>query len=235
MSSNKKANVPKKDKKGKLHYYKDLTGERFGKLVAESYLYTNYRRKAVWRCKCDCGNYIEVPSERLTTGNTKSCGCLHIETTKKNIQKAIKKQTKYKTETEKIISVVFNQMKRRCYNPQCKAHKNYGGRGIKIYEKWINDFNSFYEWSLRNGWKKGLSIDRIDVNGDYEPNNCRWVNNLVQQNNKRNNKYLTYRDETHTEAEWSRILNIPVGTIADRIRRGYPIERILNNDYTRKV
>ena len=233
--NNKQVNIPKRDKQNKLHFYKDLCGERFGKLLVEKYLYTNKRRKAVWKCKCDCGNYIEVPSERLSTGNTRSCGCLHIESSRNNIKRAIEKQTKYKTEAEKIIYKTFNGIMKRCYNKKCKAYKNYGERGIKVCEEWLKDNSLFYTWSLNNGWKKGLSIDRIDVNGNYEPNNCRWVSNLIQQNNKRNNKYLTFKGETHTEAEWSRILNIPLGTIADRIRRGYPIEKVLNNKYTRKV
>lgn len=235
MSSNKKANIPKRDKEGNLHYYKDLKGEKFGRLIAEKYLYTNYRRKAVWKCKCDCGNYIEISSEKLTTGNTRSCGCLHIETTRRNVQKAIEKQTKYYTEEEKIIYHTFFQIKRRCYNSKCKAYKNYGGRGIKVCDEWLENSKSFYLWSINNGWEKGLSIDRINVNGDYEPNNCRWITNLVQQNNKRNNRYLIYKGEKHSTAEWARILNIPISTIADRIRRGYSVEKILNNEYTRKV
>lgn len=232
---NNNINVPKRDENGNLHYYKDLTGKRFGRLIVEKYLYTNYRRKAVWKCKCDCGNYVEVPSENLVTKNTKSCGCLHIEATKKNIQKAIEKQTKYQTESEKIIYHTFSQMKRRCYKPKCKAYVNYGARGIRIYSEWLKEPKLFYKWSIENGWEKGLSIDRIDVNGNYEPNNCRWVDNLTQQNNKRNSKFLIYNGQRHTVPEWSRILNIPVGTIADRIKRDYPIEKILNNNYKKRI
>ena len=235
MSSNKRINIPKRDKNGKLHYYKDLTGQKFGRLIVEKYLYTNNRKKAVWKCKCDCGKYTEVPTYNLTTGNTQSCGCLHIETTRKNIKKAIDKQTKYHTEAEKIIYHTFSQMKRRCYKPKCKAYVNYGARGIKIYDKWVKEPELFYKWSIDNGWEKGLSIDRINVEKNYEPSNCRWVSNVVQQNNRRNNSYLEYRGEIHTQAEWSRILNIPVGTIADRVRKGWKIEKILNNKYTRKV
>lgn len=218
----------------KLHYYKDLKDKKYGKLLVEEYLYTNKRRKAVWKCKCDCGNYIEVSSDKLTTGNTKSCGCLHKETSSNNIKKAIKKNIKYKSKAEEIIIKTFKRMEKRCYDFNCQAYKNYGGRGIKVCDEWLNNNNLFYIWSINNGWRKGLTIDRIDVNGNYEPNNCRWVSNLIQQNNKRNNKYLTFNNETHTIAEWSRILNIPKGTISDRIRRNYPIEKILNNKYTRR-
>lgn len=235
MSSNKKINVPKRDKDGTLHYYKDLTGQKFGRLVVEKYLYTNNRRKAVWKCKCDCGKYVEIPSERLLQKFTKSCGCLHSESSKQNVKKATEKKLKYHTEAEKIIYHTFSQMKRRCYKSKCKAYKNYGARGIKIYDKWLKEPKLFYEWSIDNGWEKGLSIDRINVNRDYKPNNCRWVSNLVQQNNKRNNRYLEYKGQIHTTAEWSRILNIPKGTIADRLKKGWETEKILNNKYTRKV
>lgn len=220
---------------GNKHYYKDWTNQRFGKLVVVKYLYTNKRRKAVWLCKCDCGNYTEQPSERLVTGNTRSCGCLHIEATKKNIRKAIEHNTINKTVEERDIYKKFQQMKKRCYSPKCKAYNNYGGRGIDICSEWLNDYRTFIEWSLNNGYQKGLSIDRIDNNKGYYPENCRWVNNLTQQNNKRNNRYLEFEGEKYTIAEWSRIKNIPAPTISDRLRRKYTIDKVLNSNYTRKV
>lgn len=217
------------------HYYKDRTNKRYGNLVAIKYLYTNKRKKAVWLCRCDCGKYTEVPSDTLATGNTKSCGCLHLEATKKNIRKAIEFNTINKTPEERDIYKKFHQMKKRCYSPKCKAYKNYGGRGIDIYPEWLNDYRTFIEWSLNNGYQKGLSIDRIDNNKGYSPENCRWVNNLTQQNNKRNNHYLEFEGEKHTIAEWSRIKNIPAPTISDRLRRKYTIDKVLNPNYTRKV
>lgn len=228
-------NIPKRDDKGKLHYYKDITGQKYGRLIAIKYLYTDKRRKAVWLCKCECGNYTEVSSEKLSTGNTKSCGCLHSDKSKEKIKILIENQTKYKRKNEKEISTIFNQMKQRCYNKKCKAYKNYGGRGIKIYQEWLKDFNSFYKWSIKNGYKKELSIDRINVNGDYEPKNCRWVTNLEQQNNKRNNKYIEFNGEKHTYAEWSRIFNIPTATISDRVRRGFTVEKVLNTNYKKRI
>lgn len=228
MSSNKKA-------KKELHYYKDRIGQKYGRLIVMKYLYTNERRKAVWLCKCECGNYIEVPSERLATGNTKSCGCLHSDTSKERAKELIEKHTKYKNNNEKKIANAFRQMKHRCYNPKCKAYKNYGARGIKICQEWLDDFSKFYKWSIENGYNESLSIDRIDVNGNYDPNNCRWVTNLQQQNNKRNNKYIEFNGEKHTYAEWGRILNIPASTIAGRVRNGCTIEKILNNNYKQKV
>ncbi len=228
MSKNRNA-------KRTLHYYKDRTGEKYGRLTVIQYLYTDKRRKAVWLCECECGNYIEVTSEKLATGNTKSCGCLHRDTSREKAIKLIALHTRYKDHNEKRIAQTFNQMKHRCYNKKCKAYKNYGERGIKICEEWLNDFYLFYKWSIENGYKEELSIDRIDVNGNYEPSNCRWITNIQQQNNKRNNKYIEFNGEKHTYAEWGRILNIPAATISDRVKRGYTVEKILNNNYQKRV
>lgn len=129
----------------------------------------------------------------------------------------------------------FSQMKSRCYNSKHKAYKNYGGRGIKIYKEWLENPKKFYNWAINSGYREGLSIDRIDVNGSYEPNNCRWITNLQQQNNKRNSHYLDYNNEKHTIAEWSRITGIPTSTIIDRIRRKFPIQKILNSEYKKRI
>ena len=240
MSSNKSIrekmiNISKRDENGKLHYYKNLQGMKFGRLMPIKYLYTNARKKAVWLCKCDCGKKIEVESDRLATGNTKSCGCLHSDESKKRAKLMIEAKTKYRRIYEKELAHIFHAMKSRCYNPECKAYKNYGGRGITIFQDWLDDFNNFYEWSIKNKYEKSLSIDRINVNGNYEPTNCRWVTNLQQQNNRRNNHFITLNEQTHTCAEWSRITGIPAGTITDRIRRGWDAERILNAKYKHKV
>ena len=222
-------------KSNQKQYYKDRTNQKYGNLTAIKYLYTNNRRKAVWLCACKCGNKIEVESDKLVTGNTKSCNCLHKAATKQNIKRAIESQTKYKTKEEKDIMHKFLQMKNRCYNPRSRAYINYGARGIKICEKWLKNPFSFFEWSINHEYKKGLTIDRIDVNGNYEPSNCRWITNLQQQNNKRNNHYLEYNGEKHTIAEWSRITQIPASTISDRIRRNFTIEKILNTKYSKRI
>ena len=224
-----------KSAKEELHYYKNRTGLIYGRLTAIKYLYTDKRRKAVWLCKCKCGNIVEVSSDKLTTGNTKSCGCLHSDLGKERIKQLVYSNTKYKKPYEKQIMIIFNQMKTRCYNKKCKAYKNYGGRGIKISDKWLKKPSNFYNWAINNGYKENLSIDRINVNGNYEPQNCRWITNLQQQNNKRNNKYIEFNGEKKTYSEWSRILNIPTATISDRVRRGFTVEKILNTNYKKRV
>ena len=215
------------------HCYKNITGQKFNRLTVIKYLYTKNKR-AYWLCKCACGNEIVVPTTALKSGNTKSCGCLHIEQTKINISKAIKKQTKYKSKAEKDIGKKYTSIKQRCNNPNCKAYKNYGGRGIIMCDEWANNFKTFYCWAIANGYKEGLTIDRINVNGNYEPNNCRWVSNLKQQNNKRNSHYIIYDNKKLTCSEWARELNIPVGTILYRISKGYETKEVLNTNYKKR-
>lgn len=118
-------------------------------------------------------------------------------------------------------------MKQRCSNPNRKDFKHYGERGIGVCEEWKNDFMCFHDWAMKNGYKDALTIDRINVNGNYEPSNCRWVDNMTQRNNRRNNVLLTYRGETHTVAEWSRITGLKEWTISNRIKYGWDDDRIL--------
>lgn len=121
----------------------------------------------------------------------------------------------------------WERIKRRCNNP--KTYKNYGGRGIKVCDEWSKDFMAFYEWAMANGYRDDLTIDRIDVNGNYEPNNCRWVTMKEQENNRRNNHHITYNGETHTIAEWGDILNIPYKVLLQRITTyKWSIEKAFN-------
>lgn len=122
---------------------------------------------------------------------------------------------------------VFNSMVERCTKPTTKNYHNYGGRGIKVCDEWIGNYQAFCEWALDNGYKKGLQIDRIDNNGNYEPSNCRWVTPKQNSNNARFNRLLTCNGETHTMSEWSEITGIIQTTISSRIRRGCSDEEAL--------
>lgn len=114
-------------------------------------------------------------------------------------------------------------------NENSPDYEGYGGRGIKICDEWLGQhgFMNFYDWAMTNGYSDELSIERIDVNGDYEPSNCRWITNAEQQRNKRNNVYLTYGGKTMTCAEWSRELGLHVGTVNNRLHKGYSVEECL--------
>lgn len=122
---------------------------------------------------------------------------------------------------------IYNNMKSRCYNSRFPSYKNYGGRGISICPEWLEDFIVFRDWAIDNGYRDDLSIDRIDNNGDYEPNNCRWVTPYVQSNNTRRNHYITLAGKTLTLKEWADHFGISEKTVRDRIKRGWDIESAL--------
>lgn len=125
---------------------------------------------------------------------------------------------------------VWQSMKQRCNDKNHKSYKDYGGRGITVFYNWLGKegFINFHNWSMENGYKEGLTIDRIDTNGNYEPNNCRWVDILTQANNKRNNRLLTYKGITDTIPNWARKYNIKAGTLYWRITNNWDIEKALN-------
>lgn len=122
---------------------------------------------------------------------------------------------------------LWSGMKTRCYNPNDKKYMNYGGRGIKMADEWKDNFYSFAEWAVGNGYEEHLTIDRINVDEGYTPNNCRWSTWEEQENNRTNNHLLEYNGEIHTLAEWAKITGIKRHTIEQRIRYGWSVERIL--------
>ena len=160
----------------------DLTGQRFGRWTALQYADTTIYGKGKWLCQCDCGTIRAVFTENLKSGKTQSCGCWNSEQAKKHC-KDMAKHNLHKTP----IYRVWCGMKARCQTHTAHNYKNYGGRGIKVCEEW-QKFEPFYEWAMANGYQKGLTLDRIDVNGNYEPSNCRWATWKTQANNKRNTK-----------------------------------------------
>ena len=127
----------------------------------------------------------------------------------------------YSQKDNQKLYKVWCGIKQRCFNPHSNRYKNYGGRGISICDEWKNSFETFCKWALENGYKEGLSIDRIDHEKNYEPSNCRWTDEITQQNNRTNNTLYEYEGETHTLTEWSRIKGIKPKTFCTRWRRGY--------------
>lgn len=209
-----------------MRKFKDLTGMRFGKLTVLEYTNKrNLNRNILWRCLCDCGNEIYVATSCLNSGHTKSCGC-----GKNNFVEMGKiggKFGKHHLSRTRLYKC-YNHMINRCHNSSNIQYKDYGGRGIKVCEEWKNDFISFYNWAMSNGYKDDLTIDRIDVNGNYEPSNCRWVNKYLQANNKRNNVYIACNNETLTIAQWSNRLNINYWNIRRKIQKGWTIQQIID-------
>jgi len=197
--------------------FKDLTNQKFNRLTVLK-LAPKQKHKVAWLCKCDCGKTTIVLATNLTGNRTRSCGCLKME-------KLLQRSTTHNQRHTKIYEV-WKTLKQRCLNPNNKFYFRYGGRGITVCEDWKNNFTSFYEWSMKNGYKEGLSIDRIDNNGNYCPENCRWTDKLTQANNTRTNHYITFRNQTKTIAEWSRHFNLPYGNIQGKlIRNNYDAEK----------
>ena len=198
--------------------FKDLTGQTFNQLTVIKRVENKYN-DACWLCKCTCGKETIVTTQRLTKGLTKSCGCLRSIV-------AINKNKTHNLSNTKIYKT-WQEMKKRCYNSKYKRYKDYGGRGIIICNEWLNDFKTFYDWSMNNGYKEDLTIDRINVNGNYEPSNCRWASIKIQSNNKRNNRIIEYKGELHTMSEWANIYNINYKLLHSRLKKGWDIEKAL--------
>lgn len=161
---------------------KDIAGERFGRWTVMSRAGSKPGGQATWNCVCDCGTHRVVSGAGLRFGNSKSCGCVAVE-------KTIARSTTHGKGRTRLYSV-WCGMKERCTNPNASNYYGYGARGITICDEWFRDFQEFYDWSMANGYdesaKRGeCTLDRIDVDGNYEPGNCRWVSMMVQAHNKR--------------------------------------------------
>lgn len=161
----------------------DLVGYSIGRLTVVSYLGKGKWDKHYWVCSCSCGGEVNLPTYRITGSvPTLSCGCL----TKERLSSVRHDPTKHGLHKHPLYSI-FHSMKQRCYNPNSQRWKYYGARGITICDEWLSDFTNFYNWSIKNGWRSGLSIDRLDRDLGYEPSNCEWI--TVSENSRRMNVY----------------------------------------------
>ena len=207
----------------KIHGNYNLIGKKYNLLTVLEKAYVKNGKK-YWKCLCDCGNISYRTTTDLVNNKIKSCGC------KKKAKLPIRiKGTR--------LYSIWSGMKRRCNNATDREYKNYGGRGIKVCEEWNDSSYNFYNWAINNGYRDDLTIDRIDVNGNYEPNNCRWTTWKEQENNRRNNDIIEYNGETHSLQEWTRILpiNISQSVLWGRIHKyKWTIEKAFSTPIDRR-
>lgn len=206
----------------------DRTGQKFGRLTLIERVENNKFNQVQWKCRCDCGKEVIVKSYSLTTGQTKSCGCLKKEQNYINIAKV-----KHNMTNTRLYNI-WRNMKSRCLNPNNKRHKFYFDKGITVCDEWKNDFMNFYNWAINNGYRDNLTIDRINNNGNYEPKNCRWATITEQNNNQSNNIRIKYNESEYTLSELSKIYNIKRATLYDRIKRGWTIDEALNRKVAKR-
>lgn len=199
--------------------FRNLKGQKFGRLTVLERDCLEPKGRVRWICECSCGNYATVASSDLIKNHTQSCGCIHREMMKN-------KQFKHGLGGTRLYGI-WRGMKSRCYNKKRKCYDRYGGRGITVCDEWLNDFESFYNWSLANGYRDDLTIDRIDVNGNYEPSNCRWADIKTQANNTSKNHMITAFGQTMTMKEWARKTGINYYTLNTRLRSGLSPEEAL--------
>lgn len=207
----------------------DLTGRKFSRLTVIERVYRN-RPGTFWLCECDCGNIRIVQASKLKNGMTKSCGCWSKELQEKFAHRwdgHIKS-----TRCEGKLYRTWSGMRSRCTNTKDPHYRRYGARGISVCEEW-DSFDAFKEWSEKNGFAEGLSIDRIDNDKGYSPDNCRWATPVQQATNRSTSRFIVVNGVSKTISEWSRITGVARSTIAYRADKGLQGEEIISKESNR--
>lgn len=196
----------------------NIIGKKFGRLTVLEYSH-NVGYTRFFLCQCDCGKKKTVAKNNLTTGKQVSCGCLRAERLG-NLNRL--------PEGYLRLGKIFHAMKYRCYDPRSNRYPRYGGRGITICDEWLNDMDTFRSWAIQNGYRDGLSIDRINNDEGYCPENCRWVDKSDQLSNFSRNVIVEFNGKSQTIAQWGKELGIPRSTLHNRLRvHGWSVERAL--------
>ncbi len=205
--------------------FQDLTGQKFGTLTVVKFSHRKNNR-TYWICKCDCGTIKTYRADFLKRKQPPSCGCIGK---KKRIEHCrilgLNRRTHGKIKTR--LYKIYHNMKDRCYRKSCKAYKYYGQRGITIYQGWLDNFENFYNWATTHGYADNLTIDRINNDGNYSPENCRWVDMKTQANNTRKNIKIAYNNKTQTLKEWADELGMTYTQLHHRYERGWELNRMM--------
>lgn len=196
-----------------------IIGSRYGRLTVVDYAGVGSRGMTLWLCKCECGNFSVVRRSNLVSGITKSCGCLRTQL-----------RACSDGESRTRLYKIFTGMKQRCGNPNMPCYSDYGGRGIKICDEW-STYKKFRDWALANGYADGLTIERVDVNKGYSPDNCKWIPKGEQSANTRRTVMLELNGETKPLSVWCKELGINLETARARLRYGYESEQVLSKDF----
>lgn len=191
---------------------KDMTGQRFGLLTVVRLSGKDKRGEMIWECLCDCGNTTFTVGNRLRSGKTKSCGCLQRKHRKEGFNR------KHGMTDSRLYTAWLN-MRNRCYSVNNIMYQNYGGRGICVCDEWRNSFENFMSWANGNGYQEGLTLERINVDGNYEPSNCTWITKTEQYLNRTDSHKITAFGKTQTIKEWSSESGLKYDTIERRINQ----------------
>lgn len=188
----------------------DITGQKFHRLTALEFSHKGKGRETYWVFECECGNIKVLNKANVKKGSTKSCGCLKKEQDNINLNRNGSEPTKYDSKglSNHPLYHKWMDMKRRCYNVNHSQYKYYGGRGIEMCEDWLYSFQAFFNWSINNGWENGLEIDRINNDGNYEPNNCRYITHKENCNNRSTTIKIEIDGITHSIKEWCEMFNL---------------------------
>ncbi len=203
---------------------KEMAGKVFERWTVLGQAVTSKSGAAQWLCRCDCGNESIIPGWNLRKGLSRSCGCLNAEVARRShTTHSMSHKQEYK---------IYHGMLKRCLNKNSSDFSNYGGRGINVCDRWLESFENFYE-DMGGRPSSDYSLDRIENDGGYSPDNCKWSTRSEQQNNKRTNRILTLGNITDTLANWSRIVHISEATLWARIKAGWSDERALTQEVAR--
>lgn len=202
----------------------DLTGKKFGRLTVLNKAGSGKNKSLLWNCVCDCGREVVIDGLYLRSGDTKSCGCYRKEC-------ASKRMSTHKMSKTRLYRV-WAGVKNRCYNENASNYKYYGAKGITMCDEWKDSFESFRNWAIASGYNENArpqecTLDRIDNNSGYSPNNCRWANHQEQCNNQSSNKIIAFNGESHSMSEWADVIGMEYTTLRARIRRGMSISEAL--------
>lgn len=210
----------------------DIIGETFNYIFVKERIGSNKWKEPTFLCVCTrCGSEFVAKSSAIRYGKVKSCGCEYKQQVSDRMKEYFLayQHPNYKHgDSHTRLFGIWSSMKERCLNQNNKRFHQYGGRGIVVCDEWVNDYGAFKDWAIQNGYQDSLTLDRIDVNGNYAPDNCRWVSWEVQQNNRRNNRILSFNGKTQTMAEWSKELGIKEKTLSQRLNTyHWSVERAL--------